>query len=68
MTRDRMAGSWKQLSGAMRECWGRLMADRVAIQRGQRDRLLGRIQMRHGVALDAPHRAAHAAAHCGSRA
>ncbi|MCG7362550.1 CsbD family protein [Roseomonas sp. ACRSG] len=53
MTRDHMAGCWKQLTGMAREGWGRLLADEVIIRRGRRDRLLGRILQRHGMALDA---------------
>lgn len=62
MTRDRIAGSWKQMTGMMREGWGRLMADEAAIRRGQRDRLIGRIQQRHGVTLDLPYRHTHGTA------
>jgi uncharacterized protein YjbJ (UPF0337 family) len=58
MTRDRIAGSWKQMAGMMRESWGRLVADKAAISQGQRDRLIGRIQQRHGISLDLPHRTA----------
>lgn len=65
MTRDRMAGSWQQFLGMMREGWGRLLADEAAIQTGQRERLLGRVLQRHGVALDTPRRMF---LRCGGRA
>jgi uncharacterized protein YjbJ (UPF0337 family) len=65
MTRDRIAGGWQQLAGFMRESWGRLLANKAIVRRGQRERLLGRILHRHGVALDAPRRAA---LRCGGRA
>jgi uncharacterized protein YjbJ (UPF0337 family) len=64
MTRDRMAGNWKQFIGMMREVWGRLLADEAIIREGRRDRLLGRILQRHGVALDA----LRPSIRCGGRA
>jgi uncharacterized protein YjbJ (UPF0337 family) len=64
MTRDRMAGSWKQFTGMMREVRGRLLADEAVIRRGRRDRLLGRILRRHGLALEA----LRPSIRCGGRA
>ncbi|MDB5368593.1 MAG: hypothetical protein JWP20_151 [Roseomonas sp.] len=56
MTRDRMAGSLKQISGMMKERWGRLVADDAATRRDQRNQLVGHIPQRHGVLRDALHR------------
>jgi uncharacterized protein YjbJ (UPF0337 family) len=65
MSRDHMAGNWKQFTGMVREGWGRFLADEAIIRRGQRDRLLGRILQRHGVVLHAP---CHSSIRCGGRA
>jgi uncharacterized protein YjbJ (UPF0337 family) len=52
MNEDRMAGSWKQIKGKVKEQWGKLTDDDLDVIAGKRDQLLGRIQQRHGVARD----------------
>jgi uncharacterized protein YjbJ (UPF0337 family) len=52
MNRDQIAGNWKQLKGVAREKWGKLTEDDVDVVAGKRDILLGKIQERHGIALE----------------
>jgi uncharacterized protein YjbJ (UPF0337 family) len=52
MNHDRIAGHWKQVKGKVREQWGRLTDDDLAVIAGRRHQLLGRIQQRHGLARD----------------
>lgn len=52
MDSDRMAGSWKQIKGKVKEQWGKLTDDDLDMIDGQREQLFGRIQERHGVARD----------------
>ena len=49
MNRDRFRGIWKQFSGKVKERWGRLTDDPLALAAGTRDRLAGRIQEQHGL-------------------
>ncbi len=48
MNRDRVAGSWKQLSGQIKEQWGRLVHNDLNVNAGKRDQLAGSIQVRLG--------------------
>jgi uncharacterized protein YjbJ (UPF0337 family) len=52
MNRDRLEGKWKQLSGRMRERWGRLTHDELSVVAGKHDQAAGRYQERHGIATD----------------
>ena len=45
---DRVQGSWKQLTGRVKEKWGKLTDDDLTAINGRRDQLEGKIQ---GVAL-----------------
>ena len=49
MNRDRLEGKWKQLSGSVRERWGRLTDDRLSMIAGQHDRLAGKYQEQYGI-------------------
>ena len=48
MNADMIEGNWEQLKGKIRETWGKLTDDDVAVIAGRRDQLLGRIQLRYG--------------------
>ena len=52
MNSDRIEGNWKQLTGKVKEQWGKLTDDDLDVIAGKRDQLLGRIQERHGIAKD----------------
>jgi uncharacterized protein YjbJ (UPF0337 family) len=52
MNRDRIAGEWKQLAGALRRRWGLLTDDDFEIIAGDLEILVGKIQERYGIALD----------------
>ena len=52
MNRDRLEGKWKQLSGNMRERWGRLTDDRLSMVAGKHDRLAGKYQEQYGINLE----------------
>ena len=49
MNRDRLEGKWKQLSGSVREQWGRLTDDRLSMVAGRHDQLAGRYQEQYGI-------------------
>lgn len=51
-TWDRIAGKWKQLRGDVRTRWGELTDDEIDMVAGQRDKFVGKIQERYGIARD----------------
>lgn len=52
MNWDRVQGNWKQLTGRVKEQWGKLTEDDITVINGKQDQLVGRIQERYGVAKD----------------
>lgn len=52
MNNDRIAGQWKQLSGKIKEKWGRLTEDDLNRAKGNSEYLAARIQERYGLAKD----------------
>lgn len=52
MNWDRIEGGWKQLSGKVKEQWGKLTDDDLTEIDGKRDQLAGKIQARYGMAKD----------------
>ena len=49
---NRVEGNWKQVTGAVKEQWGKLTDDDLTTVNGQRDKLEGKIQERYGLAKD----------------
>jgi len=41
---------WKQLTGKVKEQWGKLTEDDLTVIGGKQDQLVGRIQERYGIA------------------
>lgn len=52
MNWDRAKGNWKQVRGEVRKQWGKLTDDDVDQVAGERDKLVGKIQERYGIARD----------------
>jgi uncharacterized protein YjbJ (UPF0337 family) len=48
MNDDILKGEWRQLKGRIRQQWGRLTDDDVALIDGEREILLGKLQERYG--------------------
>jgi uncharacterized protein YjbJ (UPF0337 family) len=53
MNWDRIAGTWTQLKGIARQKWGWLTADYAGVAAGERQRLLGKIRAKYGIASQA---------------
>jgi uncharacterized protein YjbJ (UPF0337 family) len=49
---NRVEGNWKQITGKVKEKWGRLTDDDLAMINGNREQLEGKIQERYGIARD----------------
>lgn len=52
MNWDQIAGNWKQLKGNVKQQWGKLTDDDLTVAEGSRDKLVGRVQERYGIAKD----------------
>ena len=52
MNWDRIEGDWKQLTGKVKEKWGKLTDDDLAVINGKREQLEGKIQERYGYGKD----------------
>jgi uncharacterized protein YjbJ (UPF0337 family) len=50
MNDNRLNGEWKQMRGKVQEQWGKLTNDDLDVIAGKRDELVGRLQVRYGVA------------------
>lgn len=52
MNWDQIQGNWKQTKGKLREKWGKLTDDDLQQSTGTRERLLGALQERYGMAKE----------------
>jgi uncharacterized protein YjbJ (UPF0337 family) len=52
MNRDTLKGQWMQVKGKVREKWGKLTDDDVAMVQGNAEQLIGKLQERYGYARD----------------
>ncbi len=52
MNRDRFEGHCRQLSGTVKEQWGKLTGDQLRVVAGKRDQLAGRTQERYGIVIE----------------
>ena len=46
MNTDVMQGKWKQVRGAIKQAWGKATDDRLLVASGERDIMMGRIEVR----------------------
>ena len=52
MNTDIIQGKWKQLSGQIKQEWGKLTNNDLDVIEGNRDYLVGKLQERYGIARD----------------
>jgi len=52
MNWDRIEGKWTQLKGSVRQQWGKLTDDDLDYIAGSRDKLIGKLQERYGMAKE----------------
>jgi len=52
MNQDTIQGNWKQMRGAVLKTWGSLTDNDLDVIAGDREKLLGKIQERYGIARD----------------
>jgi uncharacterized protein YjbJ (UPF0337 family) len=58
MNWDQIQGQWKQMQGSMKQQWGKLTDDDLTQINGQKDKLVGRLQERYGIAKEEAQRRA----------
>jgi uncharacterized protein YjbJ (UPF0337 family) len=58
MNWDQVAGKWKQVRGSVRQQWGKLTDDDLEQIAGNRDKFIGVLQERYGIAKDEAQRQA----------
>jgi len=58
MNWDQTEGKWKQLKGSVKEHWGKLTDDDLIMIAGNRDKLIGKVQERYGIAKEEAQRRA----------
>jgi uncharacterized protein YjbJ (UPF0337 family) len=52
MNWDQAKGQWTQIKGSIRKKWGKLTDDDLDVINGERERLVGKIQERYGIAKE----------------
>lgn len=52
MNWDIVEGKWKQLKGEVQNQWGKLTDDEVDLIQGNREKFVGLVQERYGIAKD----------------
>jgi uncharacterized protein YjbJ (UPF0337 family) len=52
MNWDQVKGNWKQVKGEVKSRWGELTDDDLTEIEGERDKLVGKVQERYGIAKD----------------
>jgi uncharacterized protein YjbJ (UPF0337 family) len=52
MNWEQAKGQWMQLKGSVRKKWGKLTDDDLDVIAGERERLVGKIQERYGIAKE----------------
>ncbi len=55
MNSDTIQGKWKQITGKVKEKWGKLTDDDLTVAEGSRDYLAGKIQERYDITRDVAH-------------
>jgi uncharacterized protein YjbJ (UPF0337 family) len=52
MNEDILKGKWTEMRGDLKTWWGQLTEDDLDVIAGQKDKLVGKIQERYGIARD----------------
>ena len=52
MNKDRMEGNYEQFKGKIKELWGRLTDDEIALYNGQQEQFFGKLQEKYGIAKE----------------
>ncbi|HEU5046313.1 MAG TPA: CsbD family protein [Rickettsiales bacterium] len=69
MNKDQVEGKWEQFKGEIKKTWGKLTDDEIAYYNGNRQKFLGAVQEKYGVAKEAAEKSlAELETNCGCAA
>lgn len=60
MNSDQLSGKWKQVTGKVKEKWGKLTDSDLNVIEGRQDQLVGKVQERYGIAKEEAQKQVHA--------
>jgi uncharacterized protein YjbJ (UPF0337 family) len=60
MNSDQLSGKWKQVTGKVKEKWGKLTDSDLSVIEGRQDQLVGKVQERYGIAKEEAQKQVHA--------
>jgi uncharacterized protein YjbJ (UPF0337 family) len=49
MNKEQAEGKYEQIKGKLKETWGRLTDDDIALYQGRRDQFLGKVEEKYGL-------------------
>lgn len=52
MNKEQAQGNWNQFKGKVKETWGRLTDDDIALFNGKKDQFFGKVQEKYGIAKE----------------
>ena len=52
MNQNQMEGNWEQFKGKIKESWGKLTDDDIALYNGKRQQFFGKLQEKYGIAQE----------------
>lgn len=52
MNKDQIEGNWEQFKGKIKQMWGKLTDDDIALVNGNRQEFFGKVQEKYGIAKE----------------
>ena len=52
MNKEQIEGNWEQFKGKLRETWGKLSDDDLALAQGRAEQFFGKVKEKHGIAIE----------------
>ncbi len=52
MNSAQLEGNWEQFKGKLKETWGKLTDDDLALAQGKAEQFFGKVKEKHGIAVE----------------
>lgn len=52
MNKDQIEGNWEQFKGKIKQTWGKMTDDDIALANGKRQEFLGKVQESYGIGAE----------------
>jgi len=52
MNKEQASGNWDQFKGKLKETWGKLTDDDIALYKGKKDQFVGKLKEQYGIAKE----------------